>query len=63
MPVIVTWSLLRLGHYSGLTDVTVGTGSKVKWSADHVGDVPIGVVTVTSTVPVPVGDVAVIWLG
>ena len=30
------------------------------WSADVVADVPPGVVTVMSTVPVPDGDVAVI---
>jgi hypothetical protein len=32
----------------------------VNWSAELVELVPIGVVTVTSTVPVPAGDVAVI---
>jgi hypothetical protein len=30
----------------------------VNWSSGFVGDVPAGVVTVTSTVPVPAGDVA-----
>ncbi len=33
----------------------------MKWSADDVADVPLGVVTVTSTVPaLPAGDVTVI---
>jgi hypothetical protein len=32
----------------------------VNWSAADVADVPPAVVTVTSTVPVPAGDVAVI---
>ncbi len=31
----------------------------MKWSALEVGDVPIGVVTVTSTMPVPAGEVTV----
>ena len=34
----------------------------VNWSADDVADVPEPVVTVTSTVPEPEGDVAEIWL-
>ena len=32
------------------------------WSAADVADVPPVVVTLTSTVPVPAGDVAVIWV-
>jgi hypothetical protein len=32
----------------------------VNWSAASVAEVPPGVVTLTSTVPVPAGDVAVI---
>ena len=47
----------------GLTDVTVGMAKKVNWSAGDVADVPPVVVTVTSTVPVPAGDVAVIDVG
>jgi hypothetical protein len=35
----------------------------VKWSAVEVAEVPFGVVTVTSTVPVPAGEVAVIDVG
>jgi hypothetical protein len=31
----------------------------VNWSADATGEVPLGVTTVTSTVPEPAGDVAV----
>jgi hypothetical protein len=34
----------------------------VNWSAGVVVLVPAGVVTLTSTVPVPAGEVAVIWL-
>ena len=34
----------------------------MNWSADEVAEVPPTVVTVTSTVPVPAGDVAVIWV-
>ncbi len=45
----------------GETDVTVGTGAYVNWSASDVTDVPATVVTVTSTVPVPAGDTAVIF--
>jgi hypothetical protein len=45
----------------GATLVTVGAATFVKWSALDVGDVPPGVVTVTSTVPaLPGGAVAVI---
>jgi hypothetical protein len=46
----------------GLIDVTVGTDGAVyvKWSEDPVDEVPLGVVTVTSTVPaVPAGEYAV----
>jgi hypothetical protein len=32
----------------------------VNWSAAEIADVPPGVVTLTSTTPVPAGDVAVI---
>ena len=34
----------------------------MNWSAADVADVPPAVVTLTSTVPVPAGDVAVIWV-
>jgi hypothetical protein len=47
----------------GLTPVTAGTGAAVyvNWSAAAAGDVPLGVVTVTSTVPAAWGGaVAVI---
>ena len=39
----------------GLTPVTVGAATYVNWSAGEMADVPLGVVTVTSTVPVPAG--------
>jgi hypothetical protein len=47
------------GPDDGLTEVTVGAALYVKWSAADVAEVPFGVVTVTSTVPVPAGEVAV----
>ncbi len=34
----------------------------MNWSAAEVADMPPAVVTRTSTVPVPAGDVAVIWV-
>ncbi len=34
----------------------------MNWSAAPVAEVPFGVVTVTSTVPLPAGLVAVIWV-
>ena len=34
----------------------------MNWSAADVADVPPAVVTLTSTVPVPAGEVAVIWV-
>ena len=40
----------------------VVTAAKVKRSAADVADVPTAVVTVISTVPVPAGEVAVIWV-
>jgi hypothetical protein len=45
--------------------VTVGTNAAVyvNWSLDEIAETPLGVVTVTSTTPVPwSGDVAVIWI-
>ena len=47
------------GPALGLTAVTVGAGMKVKSSALEVAEVPPAVVTVTSTVPVPAGEVTV----
>ena len=35
----------------------------MNWSAADVAEVPPAVVTLTSTVPEPAGDVAVIWVG
>src|SRR5271165_4855437 len=46
----------------GLTLVTAGGIVYVNWSAGPVALVPPTVVTVTSTVPVPAGLVAVIWV-
>jgi len=34
----------------------------VNWSAEPVAEVPFGVVMITSTVPLPAGLVAVIWV-
>src|ERR1700694_5524249 len=47
----------------GDTEVTVGPAAYVKWSAATMALVPPdGVVTLTSTTPVPAGLVAAIWL-
>jgi hypothetical protein len=43
----------------GLRFVTVGSDTKLNRSAGLIGLVPPGVVTVTSTVPVPAGETAV----
>ena len=50
-----------VGPAGGSTPVTVGASRYVNWSAALVGDVPPGVVTVTSTVPAAAdaGDVAI----
>jgi hypothetical protein len=48
------------GPEAGIMLVTVGAGMRVNWSDADVADVPPGVVTRTSTVPVPAGAVAVI---
>ena len=60
VPVIVTEVPPATGPAVGTMLVTVGTGSYVNWSPDEVELVPPGVVTVTSTVPVPAGETAVI---
>jgi hypothetical protein len=59
-PVIVTLVPPAVEPDDGLTAVTVGAGTNVYWSALLVALVPPGVVTVTSTVPVPAGVVAMI---
>jgi hypothetical protein len=59
-PVIVTEVPPAAGPVAGEMAVTVGTVTYVNLSADDVADVPPEVVTVTSTVPVPAGDFAVI---
>jgi hypothetical protein len=60
VPVMATDVPPVVGPAVGEIDVTVGGATWVNWSAADVADVPPGVVTVTSTVPVPAGDVAVI---
>src|SRR5208283_1539080 len=60
VPVIVTVVPPANGPAAGEMPVTVGTGSYVNWSDAEVALVPPGVVTVTSTVPVPAGETAVI---
>ena len=52
VPVMVTNVLPRVGPDAGATELTVGAGTKVNWSAALVDEVPPGVVTVTWTVPV-----------
>jgi hypothetical protein len=63
VPVIVTVVPPPVGPEPGLTPVTLGGVTKVKWSAAEVLDVPPTVVTVMSIVPAAsAGLVAVIWL-
>ena len=52
VPVTVTLVPPPWGPEVGLTAVTVGAAVYVNWSALLVAEVPLGVVTVTSTVPV-----------
>ena len=59
VPVTVTVVPPPGGPNAGLTALTVGAASYVNWSAALVALVPPGVVTVTSAVPDPAGDVAV----
>ena len=59
VPAIVTVVPPAVGPAEGLTLVTVGAAMYVYWSAALVVLVPPGVVTVTSTVADPGGDVAV----
>jgi hypothetical protein len=62
LPVTVTVVPPALGPESGLTPVTVGAAN-LKWSAEEIALVPLGVVTLTSTVPlVAGGETAVIEL-
>ena len=62
VPVIVTVVPPASGPDVGLKPVTLGavTAVYVNWSAGDVAEVPPGVTTVTSTVPVPAGLSAVI---
>ncbi|CAM3245137.1 hypothetical protein JANLI_04610 [Janthinobacterium lividum] len=60
VPVMVTVVPPVAGPAVGEMLVTVGTATKVYWSAPLVALVPPVVVTRTSTVPVPAGAVAVI---
>ena len=60
IPVIVTVLPPDSGPAVGLMLVTVGVAVYVNWSAGEVADIPPGVVTVTSTTPVPGGSSAVI---
>jgi hypothetical protein len=65
LPLIVTSVPPPVLPDDGLIPVTAGrdAATKVNWSADEVVEVPLGVVTVMSTVPAArAGDVAVIWL-
>ena len=59
VPVIVTVVPPAAGPLVGSTFVTVGAGMYVNWSPEPVALVPPGVLTVTSTVPEPTGEVAV----
>lgn len=59
VPVMVTDVPPAAGPALGATEVTAGAAAYVNRSAADVAVVPPGVVTVTSTVPVPAGEVAV----
>jgi hypothetical protein len=59
VPVIVTGVPPTSGPEPGETEVTVGGALYWNWSLREVAEVPLGVVTVTSTEPgLPAGDVA-----
>jgi hypothetical protein len=59
VPVMITDVPPAIGPELGTTEVTVGAGTKVNWSAALVSEVPPGVVTVTSTSPAAwAGDIA-----
>jgi hypothetical protein len=61
VPEIVTEVPPAVGPEVGAIELTVGAATKVNWSLAPVGEVPLGVVTVTSTVPAGLaGEVAVI---
>jgi hypothetical protein len=62
VPVIVTGVPPASVPLVGFSPVTAGavTALYVNWSAEEVGEVPAGVVTVTFTVPVPAGLSALI---
>ncbi len=61
LPVTVTIVPPAVGPDCGLMPVTAGAGAQVNWSALERADVPAMEVTVTSALPVPAGDTAVIW--
>ena len=48
----------RVGEFGRVVTVPWLQWREVNWSADEVGEVPAGLVTVTSTVPDPAGAVA-----
>jgi hypothetical protein len=62
VPLTVTVVPPAAGPSLGLTPLTLGGGTKLKWSDVVVALVPPAVVTVTSTTPVPAGETAVIEL-
>jgi len=62
VPVMVTEVPPAVEPLLGETEVTVGAGMKVYWSAVPVALVPPDVVTVISTVAAPTGEVALIEL-
>jgi len=60
VPVTVIAVALVLIPVDGVMLVTAGAAANVNWSDNPIVDVPLGVITVISTVPVPAGEVAVI---
>ena len=64
MPVTVTVVPPAPGPKVGLTEVIVGAGRYVNWSAATTADVPMPLVTVMFTVPAaPAGETAVMLVG
>jgi hypothetical protein len=64
VPVMVTVAPPAIEPAVGITELTLGIGTNVNWSADEVADVPPTVITVTSTVPVlAAGVTAVMDMG
>ena len=62
VPVMVILVPPANGPLEGVTEITVGAAVYVNRSAELMTLVPPGVIMVTSTVPLPAGEVTVIWV-